>query len=607
MPIALDDLVALFGERRKALRPVHAQMRQLQAAVNGDIDLPIPELDRTDRPMVANLIEQGLTQHAMRVASTMPDVSFPPMRPGIESSERRARNRRLAVLAWWEQNRLGRVQRERARSFLGYGCAPVVIRPDVERMIPKWEQLDPLSTYWAPKSGLTPDDIIWTFTKPLRWLRLRYPEQAARLSQGPLPSADVMHTILAYTDADETTLMAFGRTDAGSAEGWGSGNLWPAANGAPYTVLERAPTGIGMCPVVNPTRVTLDRLTGQFDSSVPLFWNQAMLMALEVIMVKRGIFPDEWIESRDNQTAQIITEADGMRGERGVITNGTIRQMSSNPGVQTYPTIDRIERALRVAGGIPAEMTGESPSNIRTGRRGSQVLSSTIDYAIQEAQEVLAAALEEENVRAIATARAYYGGSRSFFVSWNGKGQWTEYDTEETFETDRHRVRYAMAGASANELVVGAGQRVAMGSLSKETWMTMDPMVEDPELELRRVDVEGLRTAALSSIQTQAASGQIAPGDVARLIQLRYRGTEIEEAVMKVQEEAQLRQSSSGPVGAPDGPALPGSPETQPGLAIPGAGAEVPAAIPEAGPSVENLSSLLGSLRRPQSQMTPAG
>jgi hypothetical protein len=589
MPIALDELTNLFTERKKALAPVHAGMRELRDAVNGDIDLPIAELNRNDRPMVANLIEQGLTQHASRVASTMPDCSFPAMRPGIQASEDKARNRRLAVLSWWEMNKLPRLQRERARSLLGYGMAPVVIRPDNKRQIPKWQQLDPLCTYWAPRSGVDPDDIIYTFTKPLRWLRNEYPEQAARLSQGPQASPDDLYTVLSYFDDAEYVMMAYGRVDTGSTESWPAGQRWPTQNGAPYTLLMRAENRIGMCPAVNPTRITLDRLAGQFDSSIPLYWSQAMMMALEVIAVNRAIFPDEWIESRQNETAQIIQEADGMRGERGVITGGTIRSLATNPGVQTYPTIDRIERALRVSGGIPADLTGESPSNIRTGRRGSQVLSSTIDYVIQEAQEVLAAALEEENVRAIATAKAYYPGKRSFFVSWNGKGQWTEYDPVETFETDRHRVRYSMPGANINELLIGAGQRVGMGSLSKETWMSMDPMVEDPDLEIRRVDIEGLRAAALQALQTQASSGAIPPADFARMIELRNQGLELEAVVMKVQEEAQQRQASAGELGAPDGPALPGAPEAQPGLAQPGVGAEVPAAIPEAPPSIQNL------------------
>jgi hypothetical protein len=57
-----------------------------------------------------------------------------------------------------------------------------------------------------------------------------------------------------------------------------------------------------------------------------------------------------------------------------------------------------------------------------------------------------------------------------------------------------------------------------------------------------------------------------------------------------VDEEARERQASEAPEG---------SPETMPGLAMPGMGAEVPEAVPPPEEGVSNLSSMLTSLRRP--------
>lgn len=595
MPTSVETVVNLYTERRNALAPVHNRMRELQAAVNGDMDLPLPELDRNERPMVANLIAQGLDQNAMRVASTLPDVRFPALRDGIKASEEKARKRRLAVLGWWRMNKLQLLTRKRARHLLGYACAPVIIRPDHKRHIPRWHERDPLSTFWPPGCDHTPPDTIFTFTRTLKWLKTNYPEEAARINKGNDPSPDDRYEILEYADDEEMFLVCLGRSN-NQPYGAGVGHYQiPQSGGAPFVLLgERVPNRIGMCPVVIPSRIVLDRLTGQFDAAVPLFWNQAMMMALELIAVKRGIFEDEWIVSRQNETAQVVHEADGLRGERGMLTGGDIKKLSMNPGIQTYPTIDRIERSLRLAGGIPAEYGGESPSNIRTGRRGAQVLSSAVDYSIQEAQEILASALEEENRRAIAIAKVYFRGERSFHVSWNGKSADVTYDPAEIFETDEHDVRYSLPGASINELVVGAGQRVGMGSLSKESWMAMDPLVEDPDVELRRVEVEALRSAQLQSIQSQAANGAIPPADLALIIKHRVEGLAIEEAVIKAQEEVQERQATTVD------PAVPGSPETMPGLAQPEMGAEAGAAIPEPGPSQQNLVSLLNSLARPQ-------
>lgn len=600
MPISVDQAVSLWEERKKALAPVHAQMQQLQEAVNGDMDLPLPELERNERPMVANLIAQGLDQSAMRVASTVPDCRFPSMRPGVKVQDDLARDRRLAVMAWWKQNKLHLLQRKRARWLLGYATAPVVIRPDKKRGIPRWHERDPMTSYWPPGCDMTPPDMIFTFRRTLRWLRERYPSEAGALATnrtGP----DTLFTILEYLDDQESFLVAVGdsRDDT---------NTYAAAAGPDRRTLlgGRVPNVTGMCMAVLPSRISLDRLQGQFDAAVPLFWSQAMMMALEVIAVKRGIFTDEWIMARPNESARVITEADGLRGVRGHLEGGVIQPMQINPGMQTYQTIDRIERSLRLAGGIPAEYGGESPNNIRTARRGAQVLSSSIDYVIQEAQDILAASLEEEDCRAIAVAKAYFPGRRSFYYSWNGKQARADYDPVETFETDEHSVRYAIPGASINELVIGGGQRIGMGALSTETWMTLDPLIEDAEMEMRRVDVEGLRRAAMSSLQTMAAGGQLPPPDAARIIQLRYKGQSIEDAILTVQKEAQERQASSGPEGAPDGPVAPGAPEAQPGIAVAGTGAEAPEAIAPPEASLGNLRQMLSNLRQP-TRATPGG
>ena len=55
----------------------------------------------------------------------------------------------------------------------------------------------------------------------------------------------------------------------------------------------------------------------------------------------------------------------------------------------------------------------------------------------------------------------------------------------------------------------------------------------------------------------------------------------------EVQEEKQAEQAQGAPMG---------SPETMPGLAMPGQGAEVPAAIPGLGPGGEDITKLLSQL-----------
>jgi hypothetical protein len=244
-------------------------------------------------------------------------------------------------------------------------------------------------------------------------------------------------------------------------------------------------------------------------------------------------------------------------------------------------------------------MTGEAASNIRTARRGAQVLSSAIDFTIQEAQEIFEAALEEENVRAIAIDKAYFGTQqKSFYFSWNNTKGRGSYVPNDTFETDENQVRYSFPGADINDLIVGGGQRLGMETMSHHRFMELDPLIEDPEFEHQRIISEGLERGTLQSLMQGITTGQIPPSDAARISQLVLtKKKPLWEAIQVAQEEAQARQATSGAPGTPEAPAEPGSPEAQPGLAAPGAGAEA-GTIQAPGQSSLNLQQLRQNLLR---------
>ena len=256
----------------------------------------------------------------------------------------------------------------------------------------------------------------------------------------------------------------------------------------------------------------------------------------------------------------------------------------------TNPAIDRLERAQRLTAGIPAEFGGESPSNIRTGRRGDAVLSAVVDFAVQEAQRIMARSLQEENKLAIDISKAYAGSkAKTFYVSTkNAKGR-VDYRPRENFDSTDNVVSYSHPGADINNLVIGGGQRVGMGTMSKKSFMAIDPLVDDPEFEHDTVIGEQLEQALLASVQQQASQGAIPPADLARIMELVMNDKlELAGAVEKVQREAQERQAELVEAMAP---------EAQPGLAMPGMGAESPVMgepEPQAGPP--GLEELIGAL-----------
>tara|TARA_R100000808_G_scaffold4752_2_gene15043 strand:+ start:2187 stop:3986 length:1800 start_codon:yes stop_codon:yes gene_type:complete len=595
-----EEIVELLREREANSEPGLARMRRIRSAYNGDIVVPLPELDDHEQTAVANLLAQGLDQTAMRIASVLPDIIMPPTSDTSKEAEKQARVRRRAVLGWWEHNRMDIKMGRRARHLLGYSCSAVSLRHNPVSGVPEWTVRDPLTTFPSQVYGpddLEPYDCVFSYERSYAWLKANYPDQAEKLRVRTDVEPNDSFQLVEYCDPEETVLVAVGQDPShGSrgSEGRGS-TTWTSTTwhrnlnyAPPIAELERVPNRAGVCPVVIAGRITLDEPQGQFDQMLGMYQTQARLMALEVLAVQKGIFPDTWLVARPGEQPQIVNTANGLTGEIGLLKGGELRDSALNPGFMTNPTIDRLERAQRLTAGIPAEFGGESGSNIRTGRRGEAVLSAVVDFPVQEAQKLLSASLQVENKRAIALAKAYGGNkSKSFYVSWKGAKGTVDYTPNKHFDTDDNIVVFSHPGTDVNQLVIGAGQRIGMGTLSKKSFMALDPMVDDAETEKDTVVAESLEAALLSSLQTQAAQGSLPPSDLARIADLvRTDRAELADAVQQAQEEAQERQAQEMPAG---------SPELQPGLAQPGMGVEAQPAGAGGPPPLRELLAQVGA------------
>ena len=69
-----ERIIELLRERESNHGPAIDRMRRIRSAYDGDIVVPLPELDDFESASVANLVAQGLDQTAMRISSTMPDI-----------------------------------------------------------------------------------------------------------------------------------------------------------------------------------------------------------------------------------------------------------------------------------------------------------------------------------------------------------------------------------------------------------------------------------------------------------------------------------------------------------------------------------------------------
>lgn len=610
--MTVDEILRLYKQRVVLYGPIHSKMRMIQQIYNGSFEVPLPDLEQNAMPSTPNLLAAGVDQMAGRITSVIPSVVFSSMKPGIRKYDRMAQVASRTITGWWQEDRMPMKMKQRGRHLIAYGMSPVVIRWDLKENLPTWHIRHPLETYPSPDiipGKVTPTDCIFAYRRTAGWLRsMGYGDKLYALSgRSDMPS-DASILLVEYIDANQTTLIAAGYRTADPYNNWEVDLTNQTLKGV---ILEQYANIGDECPVVVPMRITLDTCAGQFDNMIGMYYQQAKLMALETIAVEKGIFPDTYLVSRQGEIGRFLDGPhDGRTGMVNIIAGGDIKEVQSSPGYLTNPTIDRLERNQRVTAGIPAEFGGESSTGIRTGRRGDAVLSAVIDYPVAEAQETFSYSLEEENEIAIMLAKKWAGDTpKTLFVGTGNSTRPVTYIPNETFETDEHVVSYPASGTDINSLVIGIGQRVGLGIMSKRTAATLDPYIDNPEAEHDAIIAEGLEQALMNGLQQQAASGQIPPLTLSKIMALvREDKLELAEALNKVTEEALAEQrkaaeaQQSAQVGAPMTPGGAGATPTIQSLA---GAAPQQSPIPGVGPGMASLGDMLGTLRRPAMTVQP--
>jgi hypothetical protein len=595
----VDDILALYKQRSAFYSPLHSKMRTIQSIYNGTMEVPLPDMERSDMPSAPNLLAQGVDQMAGRITSVIPSVTFASARPGQRTADRTASTAARTVTGWWQEDRVPMKLKQRGRHLIAYAMSPVHIRWNPRENLPTWQVRHPLETFPSTDiipGKVSPVDCLFAYKRSIGWMRsMGYGDRLYALTgKTDMPDNGTVQ-LIEYVGDGMTHLLAAGYK---TNDPYAPINLYDDVGNAMRGVtLEMFPNMSEDIPVILPMRVTLDTATGQFDNMIGMYYQQAKLMALEVIAVEKGIFPDTYLVSRPGEVGRFLDGPhDGRTGMVNIIAGGDIRDIQAQPGYLTNPTIDRLERNQRVTAGIPAEFGGESSSNIRTGRRGDAVLSAVIDYPVAEAQEAFAYSLEEENEIAIELAKAWAGDTtKTIYVGTGNSSKPVTYTPNKTFEVTEHVVSYPATGTDLNGLIIGVGQRVGLGIMSKKTAATLDPYIDNPEQEHDQIIAEGLEQALVSGLQQQAASGQIPPLTLAKIMSLVANDKmELAEALNKVTEEAmQEQQAQAAQEQQAMTPEQAAAPQTVAAMAGP-----QPAV---AGPneSQQNLLSLLSTLRRP--------
>lgn len=611
----LPMLYGLYCDRRAEAAGQHAAWTDLALVYDGGLVTRIAEVDEVAESAVPNLISQGINGYTRQYADTQPGVESPVVGSG-RAARQRAADRVRAYRGWMQHSKMSVADYQRGRYYFGYGAMPAVLRPHPSKPgIPVWHILNPMGVLPGPR--LLPyspevDDCFNATQRSAKWVRDMYGVTFGRDVQ-----PDTMLEVVEYIDAEQVTVFCVGPatktapagdrlTTSTTAFGAGRyGGYWSefgthvekiGGDGGWLVPLSATPNYAGRCTVSHPGAISLSKVEGLVTSILSKHKLQARVMAMLVRGIAKGIHPNEWVVlDPTNPESEVVVQADGLRGIVGVIKGADIKVTQATPTYLAQPLLDRLESYQRSEAGVTPELGGESSSNIRTGARGDRITALAIEPVVREAHEIAQVAREHEIAIGGAIAKGYGGGRKTTFYVTEGRDKRpVTYVPNDLFETDEVTVRYSVTGSSASALIVEAGQSIGTEMMSKHDARLLNPLVEDVDATEAQIRAEAAEAALLSSLQQLVTTS---PDDAAWITRELRAGNLPEDVWEGAQKRAQERQASAGPVGSPLGPGEPGSPETQPGLAPPGAGAEVPEVVPQAPQSLRNLAQLAVATR----------
>ena len=594
----VESLLRLWIDRDRRAGPQKARDRETLELFENRLAVPLPEIDRNEQSAVANLFNMGITAQAQRVASQQPQPWFPVTNPS-KAANKRAKNKRKALAGMWDENRLHTQDQQWARWMLAYASAPTIVKPRMVRgqWTVEWRMRSALSCYPASTPthlGMQPNDVLFASSHNASTVERGWGGMATvvRQARGYHPNDPLDHpvTLVEYYGPDEIVAFCVGQQNDYSNT---SLTGVPFVNGKWAVELERIPNRVGRCNVIVPNAISLEQPMSRYEGMKGMYQMQAKLMALEYRYVANSVDPPMWFVENENGGGEIVTPADGPAGIVGHVRGGQLEAINPPPGVATNNMIDRLERAQRLQGGIPADLGGESASNIRTGVRGQNILEAVLDFPIQELQLLRAEARKLEDELAMEAAIEYFPDvSRT----WAG----FTFTPKDTFEKgEYHEVRYSLPGTDANGLVIRVGQLVGTQLMSRKTGMESIPDIVDAEFEHDQMIAEQIEQGILADFMQPSDPNSPAGFDIvskARVAELvQSDKLELADAILKVQREVQEQQSPNVE------PVMPGDPAAMPGIG----GAASQAGVAQQPGSLDQLSSLLSQLRSPQVFSTP--
>ena len=547
MALDIDQIAARVASLRYRNHERDARNLDVLAVRKGKIAEVYPDFfpDGIDANVVANFIDV-VARDLSEVMAPLPAVNCSSANQADDKARKFSDKRTRIASNYFAHSDLSVQMYSGADWYITYGFLPFIIELDDEAKLPRIRLENPIGAY--PEFDRYGRCVAFAkrYTMTLGELVAEFPEFTPQLlgRDGYEQDLNAQIEMIRYYDEDQSVIYIPNRK-----------NL----------ILSRAKNPIGRMMVVVARKPSVDGdLRGQFDDilGIQLLRNRFALLAMEAAeksVQAPIILPDDVDELQLGGDAIIRTRnpAGARRLELSIPQGAFIEQQALN-------------QELRVGARYPEGRTGNIDASIVTGQ-GVQALMGAFDTQVKSAQAIFAAAMRDVITICFRVDEEIYPEQKTIRGVDAGSPYEVTYkpsrDIKGDFTAD---VRYGMlAGLNPAQGLIFMLQALGGGLISVDMAMRELPFGINVTQEQEKIEVEGMRKALVSSMQSYAqAIPQMAmqgqdPTKIvqqfAEVIKARKAGKPIEEAIEAVFTPEEPPAGAQPTVEQPV-PAAPGAP-----------------------------------------------
>jgi len=539
MALSVQEIATKVGNLKRRYAARDARMGDVLAVRRGEMTAIFSDYfpEGMSKPMVANFIDIAARDVA-EVLAPLPSFNCVPSNTTSDRARTFADKKTMIVNNIVENSRLQTQMYTGADWYITYGFLPIVVEPDYEERLPRIRVENPLGAY--PEFDRYGRCVAYAkrYMKTIAELVLEFPEYETQIvGRNPdMVDWNSPMEMIRYEDKDQIVLFLPTRK-----------NL----------VLRRTPNPIGELTVRIAKRPGIDdEPRGQFDDVLWVQLARAQFATLAVQAAERSVqaplaLPDDVDEFAFGPDAIIRSQRPDL-----------IRRVGLDLPTAAFTEQNILEREIRLGSRFPEGRTGNIDASIITGQ-GVQALMGGFDTQIKTGQTVLADAFQDVLGVALKMDEMLFDDEKTVRGTHQGAPYEITYKPSKDIKSDYHvQVRYGlMSGLDPSRALIFSLQALQAGLVSRDFVMRELPWSMNVGLETQQVDVERLRdnlngaisamTQAIPAMATQGQDPSMLVEQIAKVIEARKKGTQIEDAVLDIFKKPEPEVSPAVEPGAP--------------------------------------------------------